>query len=137
MPNRLALRFDTDTRMLRAVRRFVRDFVRIHGGSEEDAVALETATGELLANAYEHAYARQPGPLEIDLLYDEAKIELTIHDDGEPITDSPAIPTTPPSGERGRGLYLVGQLTDESQVIHPWNDPRGIGVRIVKYLQRS
>lgn len=137
MPNELALRFDTDTRTFRAVRRFVRDFVRVHGGSEEDAVALEIATGELLSNAYEHAYALQPGPLEIDLLYDEAKIELTIHDDGEPVTDSPAIPTTPPSGKRGRGLYLVGQLTDESNIIHPWNDPRGVGVRVVKYLQRS
>jgi anti-sigma regulatory factor (Ser/Thr protein kinase) len=133
MTNSLALRFDTDTRTFRAVRRFVRDFVSVHGGSEEDAVALEIATGELLSNAY----ALQPGPLEIDLLYDEAKIELTIHDDGEPITDSPAIPTTPPSGERGRGLYLVGQLMDESKVIHPWNDPRGTGVRVVKYLQRS
>jgi anti-sigma regulatory factor (Ser/Thr protein kinase) len=137
MPNRLALRFDTDTRTFRAVRRFVRDLVRVHGGSEEDAVALEIATGELLSNAYEHAYARQSGPLEIDLVYDKAKIELTLHDDGEPITDSPAIPTTPPSGERGRGLYLVGQLTDESKVIHPWSDLRGIGVRVVKYLQRS
>jgi len=35
--------------------------------------------GEVLNNDYEHAYVRQSGPLEIDLLYNEAKVELTIH----------------------------------------------------------
>jgi anti-sigma regulatory factor (Ser/Thr protein kinase) len=137
MQSTLTLHFGTDTRTLRAVRRFVHDLVIQLGGSERDAFAVETATGEVLNNAYEHAYARQCGPLEIDLSYDEAKIELTVHNDGTPITDAPEIPATPPSGARGRGLYLVGQLMDESQVIHPWNDRRGIGVRMTKFLRQS
>jgi anti-sigma regulatory factor (Ser/Thr protein kinase) len=133
----MSLRFDTDTRTLRAVRRFVRDLVLVHGGSAEDAFAVETATGEVLINAYEHAYRHQAGPLEINLLFDKARVELTVHDDGEVITDVPAIPSTPPPGERGRGLYLVGRLMDESEVIHPSKSPRGVGVRMAKYLGRS
>jgi anti-sigma regulatory factor (Ser/Thr protein kinase) len=137
VPARTALRFDTEVRTLRTVRRYVRDAVLAYGGSSDDAVAVETATGEALINAYEHAYGRRSGPIEIDVRYDEAKIEITIHDDGEPILDAPAIPDAPPSGERGRGLYLMGQLVDECQVIHPWHDRRGVGIRLVKYLRRS
>jgi anti-sigma regulatory factor (Ser/Thr protein kinase) len=135
LAHRMTLRFDTDTRTLRVMRRLVRDLVRTQGGSDEDAFALETAVGEVLINAFEHAYARALGPLELDVLYDETKIDLTIHDDGEPITDAPAIPRRPPTGTRGWGLYLVGQLTDEAEVIHPWRDPRGTGVRLAKYLR--
>jgi anti-sigma regulatory factor (Ser/Thr protein kinase) len=137
MSHTLTLRFDTDPAVFRAIRRFVADLVRMEGGSIEDADDMELVTGELLNNAHEHAYSRQTGPLEIDLMYDFSKIELTIHDDGEPITDSPTIPTSPPTGARHRGLFLVGQLTDESRVIHPWNGDRGVAVRIVKYLRRS
>ena len=133
----MALHFVTDIRTLRVIRRFVRDLVLTQGGSEEDASAVEIATGEVLINAYEHAYARQPGPLDVDLLYDEAKVELTIHDHGAPRTDVPVIPRIPPSSRRGRGLYLVGQLADESEVIHSRNDPKGVGVRLGKYLRRS
>jgi anti-sigma regulatory factor (Ser/Thr protein kinase) len=75
--------------------------------------------------------------LEIDLLYDEAKVELTVHNHGGPIKDAPVIPTTPPSGRRGRGLYLVGQLTDESEVIHLSNGLRGVSIRMAKYLHRD
>jgi anti-sigma regulatory factor (Ser/Thr protein kinase) len=133
----MALHFDTDIRTMRAVRRFVHDLVLIQGGSEADASAVEIATGEVLNNAYEHAYAGQSGPLDMDLLYDEAKVELTIHNHGAPIRESPVIPNTPPSGQRGRGLYLVGQLADQSEVIRHGNDHRGIGVRLGKYLRRS
>lgn len=131
----MALRFDTDTRTLRAIRRFVYHLVLIQGGSEEDASAVEIATGEVLNNAHEHAYARKSGPIEINLTYDEAKIELTVHDDGEPITDVPSIPRIAPSGQGGRGLFLVGQLTDESEVIHPPGDSRGLGIRLAKHLR--
>ena len=139
LPHKMALRFDTDIRTMRAIRRFVRDLVLIQGGTEEDASAVAIATGEVLNNAYEHAYAGQSGPLELDVVYDEAKVELTIHDHGARITEFPVIPTAPPSGRRGRGLYLVGQLTDESEVIHPGTGkgPGGIGVRLAKYLRRS
>ena len=127
----MALRFDTDTGTLRVIRRFVRDLVLIQGGSEEDASAVEIATGEVLSNAY----ARQSGPIEIDLSYDKAKIELTVHNHGKPITTAPAIPRIVPSGRRGRGLYLVGQLTDESEIIHPWSGRGGVGIRLAKYLR--
>lgn len=133
----MALRFEADTRTMRAIRRFVRDLVLVQGGSEDDASAVEIATGEVLNNAYEHAYAGQTGPLEMNLVYDEVKVELTIQDHGAPITQSPVIPSVAPSGRRGRGLYLVGQLTDESEVIHAGSDPSGIGIKLAKYLRRS
>ena len=135
--SRAALRCDTDMRTLRTVRRHVRDIALIFGGSAEEAFAVETATGEVLINVYEHAYRRKSGPIEIDLLYDEARIEITIHDDGEPIVDAPVIPRTPPAGARGRGLFLVGQLMDESEIIHPGQGGRGVAVRFVKYLRRG
>lgn len=133
----MALQFDTNAPTMRAVRKFVRDLVLSQGGSEEDASEVEIATGEVLNNAYEHAYAGQSGPLDIDLLYDEAKVELTIHNHGGPITGVPVIPTTPPSGRRGRGLYLVGQLTDQAEVIHSSNGHRGVSIRMAKYLHRD
>ena len=137
MSHTLTLRFDTDLTIFRAIRRFIADLVRIKGGSPEAAHDLELVTGELLNNAHEHAYARQTGPLSLEIVYDSSKIELTIHDDGEPITDSPSIPTSLPTGKRGRGLFLVGQLTDEARVIHPRHNNRGVAVRVVKCLQRS
>jgi len=136
MSHTLTLRFDADLATFRAVRRFVADLVRVEGGSAEAADALELVTGELMNNAYEHAYAGQGGPLGLDIVYNSSEIELTIHNDGEPITDSPNIPSSLPPGKRGRGLFLVGQLTDESRVIHPRSDDRGIAVRVVKRLRR-
>lgn len=137
MSHTLTLLFETDLGAFRAIRRFIADLARVNGGSAEAAADLELVTGELLNNAYEHAYARQIGPLGLDIVYDSSKIELTIHNDGEPITDSPSIPTSPPTGKRGRGLFLVGKLTDESKVVHPWNDNRGIAVHVMKRLHRS
>jgi anti-sigma regulatory factor (Ser/Thr protein kinase) len=134
MPTKLTLRFDIDLTSLRIIRRLAADVVREQGGSAEAASAMETVAGELLTNAFEHAYHHQSGPLEIILLYDRTKIEFTIHDDGEPVTDAPMIPKSLPPGPRGRGLYLVGQLTDEAEVLHPRDDNRGVAVRVVKYL---
>src|ERR1700737_237439 len=119
MPTELTLRFDIDLTSLRIIRRLAADVVREQSGSAEAASAMETVTGELLTNAFEHAYHHQSGPLEILLLYDRTKIEFTIHDDGEPLTDAPMIPKSLPPGPRGRGLYLVGQLTDEAEVLPP------------------
>ena len=132
----MAIRFDSDIRTVRAIRRFVYQLTVACGGSEQEASEIEIATGEVLNNAFEHAYRTGSGPLEMDLRYDDAKIELLLRDHGDPITDAPAIPRTPPAGPRGRGLYLVGQLTDESEIFHPWKDSRGTGVRLVKYLRR-
>jgi anti-sigma regulatory factor (Ser/Thr protein kinase) len=134
-PHRLSLRFDANPMTIRAARRFVADFVRTMGGSDETAIHLEVVTGEILTNSYEHAYQGETGPLQIDLSCDGIQVDMTVHDDGEPIIEPPKIPTVTPGlgSHRQRGLFIIGQLADKAEVLHR-DGARGVGVHVVKFL---
>lgn len=134
----VTLKFVTDPTVFHIVRKSIAAAAIAEGMSRDGASEIEVAVGEALSNAYIHAYGRDVGPLEIDLGSDGACVTILIHDHGKPLTDRPAIPSTLPQrgdGRGGRGLYIIGYLMDEAEVLHP--GPRGMGtaIRMVKRIR--
>jgi anti-sigma regulatory factor (Ser/Thr protein kinase) len=134
---RLTFCFNSDLTTIPVARRLVAYIARMEGGSEEVAQSVEVAVGEVLANAYHHAYKGGVGPLVLELSCDGARLQILVHDDGAPVVDKPAIPRVLPRGVGGRGLYIVGQLMDEAEVIHPRGESGGTAVRLTKDLSRN
>jgi anti-sigma regulatory factor (Ser/Thr protein kinase) len=128
--------FRSDPALFRAVRRFAAQFVTLAGGSEEDAAEVEIATGEVLANAYQHAYRKTHGPLQLDLSYDAQKVEIAVHDEGGTAPGTLVIPSTLAEGNEHRGLYLVGKLIDDVDILHPRHERGGTTVRMVKHVNK-
>jgi anti-sigma regulatory factor (Ser/Thr protein kinase) len=134
---RLTFCFKSEVTTIPVARRLVAYIARMEGASEEVAQSVEVAVGEILANAYHHAYRGGVGPLELDISCDGPKLRILVHDDGAPVVDKPAIPRVLPEGAGGRGLYIVGQLMDEAEVIHPRGESGGTAVRLMMDLSRG
>ena len=133
---KFTLEFDVEPVANRLMRKLVVGAAQVEGASDTEAYAIEASLGEVFSNAFRHAYRGQPGPLGVDVAYDGVRLSIVVHDHGAPITDVPAIPTTrPPRGQGSRGLFLVGQLMDEAEILHPYREGRGTAVRMVKYLR--
>jgi serine/threonine-protein kinase RsbW len=100
-------------RLRRAVRRWLRSVL---GDEDEDAVDnLTLAASEALENAAEHAYAGHDeiGTMTLSARRDDAAdraVVTTVSDTGR--WRAPADST----GYRGRGLALIGELTDTHEV---------------------
>jgi len=132
---RLTFCFKSELTTIPVVRRLVGYIARMEGASDDVSQSVEVAVGEVLANAYRHAYKGALGPLELDVSCDGRQLRILIHDDGAPVVDKPAIPRVLPKGSGGRGLYIVGQLMDEAEVIHPRGENGGTAVRLAKDLR--
>jgi len=100
-------------RLRRAVRRWLRSVL---GDEDEDAVDnLTLAASEALENAAEHAYAGhdEVGTMTLSARRDDTAdraVVITVSDTGR--WRAPADST----GYRGRGLALIGELTDTHEV---------------------
>jgi len=108
------------------------------GASRAIQEDLMVAVGEALTNASRHAYGGIPGPLEIEVSVDDESMRLLIHDHGAPLTNIPPIPPARPAStgqDGGLGLYLIGQLMDEAEIIHPYHRTYGTAIRLVKRLK--
>ena len=65
-------------------------------------------------------------------------MEISIHDYGAVLTEVPMIPRAQPVRvSDGMGLYMVGRLMDEAEILHPARDGRGTAARLVKNLRAS
>jgi anti-sigma regulatory factor (Ser/Thr protein kinase) len=126
-------RIETRPATLRMTRKLVRAAAMIRGASEAVAEEIELAVGEALANAYEHAYRGEPGPLNINIGFDGERFVIEIRNHGKLITP-PAIPKQIPTGERGRGLYLIERLMDEVKIVHPAAEGRGTALLMAKRI---
>jgi serine/threonine-protein kinase RsbW len=94
---------------------------------------LHLAVHEATVNIIEHAYEnRADGRIDISILVDTGKIEITLRDQGisfdpdqvpEPNLDEPQ--------EGGLGVYLIRRLMDE---VTYQSDGSGNTLRLVKYL---
>lgn len=135
MPWALTLRLVTGPQVLRIVRKVVSSAAVAEGASAADAFDVEVAVGEALANAHLHAYGGTGGPIKIQMEFDGLRLITTLSDRGEPVTEQPAVPQTLPAQGQGRGLYLVGQLMEEVEVIPSKSRRRGIAIRMVKLLR--
>jgi anti-sigma regulatory factor (Ser/Thr protein kinase) len=128
--------FHADPAVFGGVRRFVAQFVRLAGGSNEEAAELELAAGEVLINAYCHAYRKRHGPLQLDMNHDGHRIEISLRDEGQVVAGALNIPSTLAPEDDHRGLYLVGKLTDHVDITHPRNGQGGTTVRMVKHVNK-
>ncbi|MGH2405629.1 MAG: ATP-binding protein [bacterium] len=136
MPWEVTFKFVTDPAVFHVIRKSISAAAVAEGISSDEAREIEVAVGEALTNAFIHAYKSSPGPLEVDLAFDGKQLTLLVHDHGKALTDRPAIPTSLPAvAGGGRGLYLIGQLMDEAEVLHPGPRGSGTAIRMVKRVR--
>ncbi|MGH2628473.1 MAG: ATP-binding protein [Anaerolineales bacterium] len=131
----LSLRLMTEPQALRIARKLVSSAATAEGASAIDSADIEVAVGETLMNAHFHAYGEEPGPLTVTVEFDGLRLVVVISDNGKMVAEGPSVPThLPPPGE-GRGLYLIGRLMDDVNVIPSATGRPGIAVRMVKRIR--
>lgn len=108
----LDLALDARPASLPAVRRSLEQWLTAAGMGEAERAAVQVAVGEACANAVEHAYPPEaPGRLWVTACADDdGGLTVTVTDAGRWRT-----PDRDP-GDRGRGLLIMRQLTDEVAV---------------------
>jgi len=134
----LTIRVYSEPTAMRTVRKLVNSAARFAGASEADAYDLEVAVGEAVTNAYVHAYGgKTEGQIDVDLGYNGKDFLVSVHDGGKPVTDRITIPKNPPERGHGRGLFLIGQLMDDVNIVQPDREGRGVAVRMSKKIPRN
>jgi anti-sigma regulatory factor (Ser/Thr protein kinase) len=106
LPGAVSLTFTTD---LAAVRGLVRRYTQEAGLSEDRAIDLVIAVGEVVANTVQHA--RTAGTL--DIWYDAGEIVCQVTDAGfigDPLAGSHA---PQPGATTGYGLWMVNEVCDK------------------------
>ncbi len=106
-----------------SVRQAIRDLAERHGFAQRRS-DLSLALDELIANAQEHGTP----PITVRGWYD-ARLVLTVSDAGRGFDYRTIVRSHPPVmlGKRGRGFWIVRQLTDH---VHVDCGPNGTTVRI-------
>ena len=93
---------------LAAIRYLLRRWLRSRGATDEESYDIVVACQEACANAVEHAYGPGPAAIELEAIYADGRVSLTISDRGG---------WRPPRGEnRGRGLPMMRALMDTVDV---------------------
>ncbi len=104
----LRSRWPAQPEALVAVRHLLRRWLQVHGASEDEAYDILVACQEACANAVEHAYGPGRAHFEVDAEHREARIRVTIRDEGR---------WREPRGvHRGRGLVLMRSLMETVEV---------------------
>lgn len=93
-------------------------------GLEVDRVSdLVLAVNELAANSVEHG----PGVGRLAVWVGPGEVTVEVADSGRMDVPFPGLVAPPPTGVRGRGLWLASELTDVLQV---WSDAEGTVIRV-------
>lgn len=104
----------SDAYSAQASRHELMAFIRHFIDSEEALFRTELIIGEALANTVEHA----PGLVRIDVEWESDHAVMTIQDSGPGLRYSPDLPQEMLT-ERGRGLFLIGNLAQAVHVENP------------------
>jgi anti-sigma regulatory factor (Ser/Thr protein kinase) len=138
------LRVPGDLIYLRPVRSFIRELAKNTGFSHERVSDIELAVDEIFSNAIEHGSAGSASQIVIYCLLTEESVRITVSDTGRG-EDSNAgwvdawtnvvREKTQPETERGHGLLLARNLTD--QMIMESNQMGGVDVHLVVYKERQ
>ncbi|GAA1606579.1 SpoIIE family protein phosphatase [Actinoplanes couchii] len=106
-PREFELRLPSEAGKLIVLRRRLEDFLAAHQVPDEDAFDLIVAVSEAAANAVEHPVAPSEPWITVTASFQPEAVVVTIRDTGgwRPATDA---------GFRGRGLALIGALTELS-----------------------
>jgi anti-sigma regulatory factor (Ser/Thr protein kinase)/putative methionine-R-sulfoxide reductase with GAF domain len=105
----ILVRFAATPTVLVQVRQVLRRWLHGCGVGPPDAAALTLACGEACANAIEHAYGPGPAFFELEAVYADGVVTLTVRDSGA---------WRPSRGdlERGRGLMMIEATMDKVDV---------------------
>jgi signal transduction histidine kinase/DNA-binding response OmpR family regulator len=106
-PREFVLRLPAEPTRLSVLRRRLEDFLTGHGVAEADIFDLTVAVSEAAANAIEHPIEPAEPVITVEASIDDEAVTVTVSDTGgwKP-ADS--------AGFRGRGLALIGALTQMS-----------------------
>jgi serine/threonine-protein kinase RsbW len=113
VPFLLRLLTNSDSFVMRDMRRQVLYALLSGGLGRQAAEEMDVAVGEVLSNANRHAYHGDIGPVRVGVFRSERAASVVVVDDGEAMK-TPEVPRSapPPTSDGGRGLYLARQLTD-------------------------
>jgi signal transduction histidine kinase/DNA-binding response OmpR family regulator/anti-sigma regulatory factor (Ser/Thr protein kinase) len=106
-PREFVLRLPADPTQLSVLRRRLDDFLIAHAVPENDIFDLTVAVSEAAANAIEHPVEPAEPVITIEVSLDEEAVLATVRDTGSWRTATDA-------GFRGRGLALIGALSELS-----------------------
>ncbi|WP_045741550.1 SpoIIE family protein phosphatase [Actinoplanes rectilineatus] len=125
-PREFVLRLPAEPGRLTVLRRRLEDFLTAHAVPDEDAFDLVVAVSEAAANAIEHPVEPAEPIIVVEASLDEDAVTVTIVDTGRwrPATDP---------GFRGRGLALIGALTELSVR----RSPNGTSVTLRRPIRRT
>jgi anti-sigma regulatory factor (Ser/Thr protein kinase) len=106
-PREFVLRLPADPTRLSVLRHRLDDFLTGHRVPEADAFDLTVAVSEAAANAIEHPVDPLEALITVEASIDDDAVLVTVRDTGtwRPVTEG---------GFRGRGLALIGALTELS-----------------------
>jgi PAS domain S-box-containing protein len=120
---RLDLTLASDARELAGLRRTLRNWLVVKGMEPEVVSELVVAVNEVAGNAIEHAYGPGDAHFEVRAHTADGVVTIEVVDEGR---------WRPPvAGNRGRGLGIADQLTDELRVDR---SERGTTVRMVRRI---
>ncbi|MEV4415748.1 methanogen output domain 1-containing protein [Catellatospora sp. NPDC049609] len=94
-----------------ALRREIADYLRRHSTEPDMVGAAEVIVSELVMNAVEHA----GGPVWVCLDWTGPSARINVHDLGPAFVADLSTPQV--TATRGRGLWLVSQMTSELEVV--------------------
>lgn len=126
----------SDLRLLGLARAFITAVCEVSHVDEATTHAIVLACDEATNNVMRHAHQDNPdAPVEIQCLVEDDRIEVLIHDEGEPF-DIEAVPHMDPAELRigGRGVFLMRTIMDELTCER--RSERGNTLRMVKRCAR-
>jgi anti-sigma regulatory factor (Ser/Thr protein kinase) len=121
--DRLELDLPADPDALVHARRSLTQWLAAAGASREDAYALSVACGEACANAVEHAYPPGDASFRLCVHRVNGDVEVVVTDSGRWRQRR--------TEERGRGLDLMRELSDELEIT---SSEGGTSVRLRRHL---
>ncbi|MFI1989300.1 SpoIIE family protein phosphatase [Actinoplanes sp. NPDC020271] len=119
-PREFSMRLPADPARLSVLRKRLEDFLVAHAVPEADAFDLTVAVSEAAANAIEHPVEPAESFITVDASMHDDAIVVTVRDTGQ------WRPSSGP-GFRGRGLALIGALTELS--VHRSPDGTAVTLR--------
>ena len=138
----LELKVPGDLIYLRPVRAFIRELTQSMDYSHERVNSIELAVDEIFSNAVEHGSASSGSQIVIQCLVTEEMVRVIVSDTGHgedsdagwlAAWSEAAKEEARPGTERGHGLLLAHNLTDEMKM-DP-NSMGGVDVHLVVYKE--
>ncbi len=122
--------FKSDPRNLSSARKFVENFAREHGFSEEQVFDIKVAAGEALSNAIEHGSTGKESEIKIIADFSKKSLHISIIDTGI-FKKVVKVDDTGDPHHRGRGIPFMLALVDKVTI----NESKdGTIVKLVKNL---